>query len=103
MKLSAKNRRLLKEKNSPLTNALTDLYRLWGQETPTLFDPVAIAMLLHPDLFQTEKRHIAVDDQGFTRSSVGKSNAIVGIKIKEAKVLEILMDQYLNQKFALKP
>ncbi|MHA8054030.1 nucleoside hydrolase [Aquirufa sp. Wall-65K1] len=103
VKLSAKNRRLLKEKNSPLTNALTDLYRLWGQETPTLFDPVAIAMLLHPDLFQTEKRHIAVDDQGFTRSSVGKSNAIVGIKIKEAKVLEILMDQYLNQKFALKP
>ncbi|MHA8069676.1 nucleoside hydrolase [Aquirufa ecclesiirivi] len=103
VKLSAENRRILKEKNTPLTNALTDLYQLWGQETPTLFDPVAIAMLLHPDLFQTEKRHISVDQQGFTRTSEGKPNAIIGLKIQETQVLEILMSHYLNQKFALKP
>lgn len=103
VKLSAENRRILKEKNTPLTNALTELYRLWGHETPTLFDPVAIAMLLHPDLFQTEKRNIMVDDQGYTRSTQAKPNAVVGIKIQEAKVLKILMNHYLKQSFAKKP
>ncbi len=52
---------------TPLTNALTILYHLWGNETPTLFDPMAVAMLIDPGLCETQKLAIRVDAQGFTR------------------------------------
>jgi hypothetical protein len=55
VKLDKAKRDLLSMRQSVLTNALSGLYVLWGNETPTLFDPVAIGMLLYPELFKTKK------------------------------------------------
>jgi len=98
VKLSAENRLKLLMRQSPLTSAMQGLYVLWGQETPTLFDPVAIGMETNPELFTTEKVHVYVDDQGFTRLDPNKpANATIGTTIKSAEFIKILMHNYLYQ------
>ena len=92
------NREKLLYRQSPLTNALSALYILWGNETPTLFDPVAIGMAQHPDWFQTEDVHIEVDDKGFTRIMAGaKPNGSIGTAIDHRAFLSFLLEQYLKQ------
>ncbi|MEK6547235.1 MAG: nucleoside hydrolase [Bacteroidota bacterium] len=98
VKLDRANRDRILQRQSPLTNALSGLYVLWGNETPTLFDPVAIGMEAYPNLFQTEKVHIDVDDKGFTRIIPGKSpNAEIGISIDSKEFIDRLMKKYLYQ------
>jgi inosine-uridine nucleoside N-ribohydrolase len=98
VKLSAENRLKLLMRQSPLTSAMQGLYVLWGQETPTLFDPVAIGMEAHPELFTTEKVHVYVDEKGFTRIDPSKqANATIGTTIKSAEFIKILMHNYLYQ------
>jgi len=60
-----------------LTDALTLLYHQWGQETPTLFDPMTIAYLVNPNLCPVQPMHIRVDEKGFTRPDAGSANAQV--------------------------
>jgi inosine-uridine nucleoside N-ribohydrolase len=98
VKLSAENRLKLLMRQSPLTSIMQGLYVLWGQETPTLFDPVAIGMETNPELFTTEKVHVYVDDQGYTRLDPNKpANATIGTTIKSAEFIKILMHNYLYQ------
>jgi purine nucleosidase len=98
VKLSAENRLKLLMRQSPLTSAMQGLYVLWGQETPTLFDPVAIGMETNPELFTNEKVHVYVDDKGFTRLDPSKpANATIGTSIKHAAFIEKLMHQYIYQ------
>ena len=98
VKLSAENRLKLLMRQSPLTSAMQGLYVLWGQETPTLFDPVAIGMEANPELFTTEKVHVYVDDQGFTRLDSSKpANATIGTSIKHTEFIQKLMHQYVYQ------
>ena len=98
VKLSAENRLKLLMRQSPLTSAMQGLYVLWGQETPTLFDPVAIGMEAQPELFTTEKVHVYVDDKGFTRLDPTKpANATIGTSIKHTEFIQKLMHQYVYQ------
>lgn len=98
VKLDRTQRDKIVQRQSPLTNALSGLYVLWGNETPTLFDPVAIGMEAYPTLFQTEKVHIDVDDKGFTRIIPGKTpNAEIGITIDSNAFIERIMKKYLYQ------
>jgi purine nucleosidase len=98
VKLSAENRLKLLMRQSPLTSAMQGLYVLWGQETPTLFDPVAIGMETNPELFTTEKVHVYVDEKGFTRLDPSKpANATIGTSIKHTAFIEKLMHQYVYQ------
>jgi purine nucleosidase len=53
------------------------LYHLWGQETPTLFDPMTVAFALRPELCPVTPLHIRVDAKGFTREEPGSANAQV--------------------------
>lgn len=79
---------------TPATNALTLLYHLWNQETPTLFDPMAVAMLIDPTLCETETMLIGVDKEGFTRLEAGMaSNAVVGLHTDAKR----FMDFYLGR------
>ena len=50
LKLDEVKRELIFQQSTPLTDALTLLYHLWGQQTPTLYDPVAVAFSLEPQL-----------------------------------------------------
>ena len=80
LQLDAAGRRRVFTQLTPMTNALAILYYLWGKETPTLFDPMAVAMLIDPGLCQMEQRSIVVDAQGFTRVAEGKrANVTVGL------------------------
>lgn len=79
---------------SPLTNALTLLYHLWNSETPTLFDPMAVAMLIEPDLCQTEPLAIDVDAKGFTRVEQGRApNAVVALHTDPARFFRFYLSR----------
>jgi purine nucleosidase len=77
LKLDEVKRAFLFSQGTPVTDALAVLYHLWGQETPTLFDPMAVAFALRPELCPAQAIHIRVDDKGFTREEPGTPNAQV--------------------------
>jgi purine nucleosidase len=77
LKLDEVKRAFLFSQGTPLTDALTLLYHQWGQETPTLFDPMTIAFLVNPNLCPVQPMHIRVDEKGFTRPDAGSPNAQV--------------------------
>ena len=72
--------RIFSRADSP-SRALGALYALWGQETPTLFDPMAVSLLIEPRLCETERLHIAVNSRGMTLALPGQSaNATVALR-----------------------
>ena len=77
LKLDEVKRAFLFSQGTPITDALTLLYHQWGQETPTLFDPMTVAYVLKPDLCPVRPMHIRVDEKGFTRAEAGAPNAEV--------------------------
>jgi purine nucleosidase len=77
LKLDEVKRAFLFTRGTPLTDALTVLYHLWAQETPTLFDPMAVAFALRPELCPIQPLHIRVDEKGYTREEPGPPNAQV--------------------------
>jgi len=77
LKLDEVKRAFLFSQGTPLTDALTILYHQWGQQTPTLFDPMTIAFLVNPALCPVQPMHIRVDDKGFTRPDSNPPNAQV--------------------------
>ena len=98
VKLDKENLLKLLMRQSPLTNALCGLYSLWGQKTPTLYDVVAVGMVLWPDLFTTRPAYVKVIDGGYTVIDESKSpNCEIGISIKKEEFLNKIMQRYLNQ------
>ncbi len=79
---------------TPLTNALTLLYHLWNRPTPTLFDPMAVAMLVDPSLCETKEMAIEIDAKGFTRPVEGKlPNAAVALKPNPARFFALYLSR----------
>jgi purine nucleosidase len=72
LKLDEVKRARLFRKSSPLTDSITVLYHLWGNTTPTLFDPMAVFMVIDPTLTRLVPMHIEVDDNGVTRNIAGQ-------------------------------
>jgi inosine-uridine nucleoside N-ribohydrolase len=66
LKLDETKRALLFRQSTPITDALTLLYYQWGQQTPTLFDAMAVAYVIEPKLCPTQPFHIVVDQKGTT-------------------------------------
>ena len=103
VKLSKENRDRLIMRQSPLTNALTGLYTLWRYESYaypdcTMFDGVAVGMVLWPELFTTKQVHVTVDDNGFTLIDENKEpNCEIGLTIDEDEFLNRMMDRLLKQ------
>jgi inosine-uridine nucleoside N-ribohydrolase len=92
LKLDAAGRSRIFGQNTPITNALAALYHLWNQETPTLFDPMAVAMVLDPGLCQTKDLAVEVDGRGFTRVVDGKKgNTTVGLSTDPAKFFNLYL------------
>jgi inosine-uridine nucleoside N-ribohydrolase len=77
LKLDEVKRAFLFSQGTAVTDELAVLYHLWGQETPTLFDPMTIVFVLRPELCPVQKMRIRVDEKGFTREEPGASNAQV--------------------------
>jgi inosine-uridine nucleoside N-ribohydrolase len=95
--LQAPEREKIFSHGSALTDQLTLLYHQWmagsdgHRETPTLFDPVAVAYAIRPDLCPATPMRLDVDDKGFTRPVDGNPNAQVCLKSDEKGFLDLLM------------
>ena len=77
LKLDEAKRAFLFRQGTALTEQLMLLYHEWGQQTPTLYDPMTLAFVLSPALCPVEPLRISVDDKGFTRAGSGAPNAQV--------------------------
>jgi purine nucleosidase len=77
LKLDEVKREFLFRQSTPLTDSLTLLYHLWGQQTPTLFDPMTIAFIDDPKLCPVQPKNIIVDAKGMTLRGNGAPNAQV--------------------------
>jgi inosine-uridine nucleoside N-ribohydrolase len=77
LKLDEVKRQLLLKHGSRLTDQLAILYQQWGQQTPTLFDAMAVAYAVNPSLCPTTPMHLSVDDRGMTLRGDGPPNAQV--------------------------
>jgi purine nucleosidase len=89
---------------SPLTDQLTLLYHQWAamneghSPTPTLFDPVAAAYAVKPELCPVKPVRIEVDDKGMTKPVDGQPNANVCVQSDERGFVEFLVGRITEQK-----
>ena len=103
VQLGADERLKLSMRNSPLTDALCGLYTLWqyesyAQRDPTLFDVVAVAMVLWPDLFTTRKAYVRVIDGGYTVIDESKEpNCEIGMTVNKQEMIRRVMERYIRQ------
>ena len=92
LKLDAAARSRIFNQNTLVTNSLAALYHLWGRETPTLFDPMAVALVLDPGLCQSQDLAVEIDNQGLTRIAEGRpANATVGLSTDPVKFFEFYL------------
>ena len=98
LKLDETKRAYLFRQGTPLTDALTLLYHEWGQQTPTLFDPVTVAYILDPKICPVQPMHIRVDDKGFTRREAGAPNAEVCMRSDADAFFRLQIGRLVEQK-----
>lgn len=95
----------LLNRQTPLTDALGALYALWYKHADwavqaKMFDGVAIGMVLWPDLFETRKAYVYVDDEGYTRVDYDKvPNCTIGVKIDDQRFLDLMTRSIVEQNF----
>jgi inosine-uridine nucleoside N-ribohydrolase len=87
LKMEEPLRRKLFAACTPLTFQVQALYQLWDKPTPTLFDPVAVALAITEKFCTMDDLRLEVDDQGLTRVVKGKANARVATAIKADEFL----------------
>lgn len=82
---------------SPLTDQLTLLYHEWtgagAWRMPTLYDPVAAAYAIRPELCPARPMRLDVDDKGFTRPQAGSPNVNVCLKSDEKGFMDFLLNR----------
>jgi inosine-uridine nucleoside N-ribohydrolase len=93
LKLDEVKRAFLFRQGTPLTDALTLLYHQWNQQTPTLFDAMAVAYAVNPKLCPTKAMHIRVDQKGSTLAEAGKANAQVCLESNPDQFFQFFMDR----------
>jgi purine nucleosidase len=97
LKLDEVKRAFLFRQGTPLTDALTLLYHQWGQQTPTLFDAMAVSYAVNPKLCPVEPLHIRVDEKGFTRAEPGPANAQVCLESSPDQFFRFFLDRIAAQ------
>lgn len=75
---------------------LEALYRLWGKPTPTLFDPVALALVFNESFCGIENLRLEVDAGGITREMKGSPNARVALSIRRDDFLKWYVDRIVS-------
>jgi purine nucleosidase len=94
IKLQELERAEIFKAGTPLTDALLVLYTQWSKgvmQTPTLFDAVAVAYAIHPELCPAQPMRLRVDDQAYTRVEAGAPNAQVCLRSSSDQFLEFFM------------
>lgn len=96
LRFDAEKREQLAARGLPLTNALVELYKLWGHETPVLYDPMALCMVIDPSLCQVERRRVVVTDEGVTRIVEGEPNVSVCVKPDVERFFEFYLERVVK-------
>jgi len=93
---------MLSTVSTPLSDSLQVLTAEWQrvthQTTPTMFDVVAVAYAVNPELCPATPLHIEVDSSGVTRESPGAENVHVCLNSDSDRFFEFLMPRLLDQK-----
>jgi len=102
VKYDTEHRLALLMRNSPLTDALCGLYSLWAggdmDRTPTLYDPVAVAMAFNDGFVDTREAYVRVTDEGYTVIDESKApNCDIGVRIRTGAFIDWLSDRLLKQ------
>jgi inosine-uridine nucleoside N-ribohydrolase/predicted GH43/DUF377 family glycosyl hydrolase len=101
--LETAERERIFSQGTPLTDQLTLLYHQWmaGSEghplAPTLFDPVAVAYAIRPELCPATPLRLEVDDKGYTRPVEGAANAQVCLKSDEGQFMNFLLGRITDK------
>jgi purine nucleosidase len=102
LKFDEVKRAMLSTVSTPLTDSLQVLIGEWQhgthQITPTMFDAVAVAYALQPDLCAATPMHIEVDSKGFTREGSGDANVNVCLNSDSDQFFRFYMPRLLGQK-----
>jgi inosine-uridine nucleoside N-ribohydrolase len=86
--LGREQRERLFSARTPLTYQVQNLYELWDKETPTLFDPVAVAAAFDERFLTMKDLLLGVDDSGMTLVRDGKPNARVATATRAAEFVD---------------
>ncbi len=87
-KLDADSRKRIFAACTPITFQIQTLYELGDEPSPTMFDPVAVALAFDESFCRIEPMRLEVDDNGLTRKIEGEPNAWVATSIREDKFTE---------------
>ena len=98
VKLEAPMRARIFQSGTRLGRELEILYRLWGKSTPTLFDPVALALSFNQRFCTMEDLRLEVDAEGVTRERAGSPNAHVAVAIRRDEFLQWYVDRIVSAK-----
>jgi inosine-uridine nucleoside N-ribohydrolase len=96
LKLGLALRKRIFAAHTSLTDQLHALHQLWGKPTPTLFDPVAVALCLDERWCKIEELRLEVDDKGYTRVAPGKPNARVAVSVRGDDFLSWFTDRLVS-------
>jgi purine nucleosidase len=104
LKFDEVKRAMLTTVSTPLTDTLqvltAEAQRVARQTTPTMFDAVAAAYAVKPELCPMTAMHIEVNGAGFTRESPGAANVNVCLNSDSDQFFQFLMPRLLGQKMA---
>ncbi|WP_158749736.1 nucleoside hydrolase [Acidobacterium sp. S8] len=102
LKLDEIQRGMLTTVSTPLTDSLQVLTAEWQrvahQTTPTMFDVVAAAYAVEPEVCPVTPLHIDVDDKGSTREGTGAPNVNVCLNSDSDTFFRFLMPRLLAQR-----
>jgi purine nucleosidase len=101
IKLQELERGRLFSRGSALTDALTILYHQWAyqtkQDTPTMFDAVAMGYAIQPDLCPMRKMRLEVEQDGSTKVVEGEANSNVCLVSDSDRFLEFYMKRVAGE------
>ena len=100
IRLDEVKRQALFTRSTDLTDALALLYAQWSretrQQTPIVFDAMAAAFAINPDVCPVTPLRLTVEDSGLTRESVGKANAFVCLTSDSDSFFEFYLPRLLQ-------
>lgn len=100
LKLDEVKRQILFTRSSNLTDILTLLYMQWSrvtmQQTPTVFDAMAVAYAIKPGICPATRLRIRIDDLGYTREESGIPNVSVCLQSDSDAFFTFFMPRILN-------
>ena len=75
----------------PLPRAMAELLEVWPKRTPTLHDPLAVAMVIEPEICDYASVCVRVSDQGITEICDGEPNTLVALRPRVDRFFELFM------------